>query len=243
MNNIRISTIIVIICIFIIGLYAMGEVNYFASKIVAEGNIDAPTVLIPSVGIQEKINEESLSQGVLHDPDSYNPTEGDVILFGHRTLQGSPFLRLNDVKVGDSIVLEWPGIGEETYTVKDSVVVPASSNLDASEGGNTLYLVTCDPIGSSANRLIIQAELSNTGPLNNQIVSENPQASYAFYIATAFLVLGLVFSLIYPKDNRIYIFIAVLVMSAILFYFCINPIPSDVIYSKISFLNGEGIWM
>jgi sortase (surface protein transpeptidase) len=68
----------------------MGEVNYFASKVAVERNVDSPAIIISSIGVNEKINEETLDLGVLHQ-DSYKPTEGDVILFGHRTLQGSPF--------------------------------------------------------------------------------------------------------------------------------------------------------
>lgn len=51
MNRQTISTIIVIICILIIGLYAMGEVNYFSSKIAVERNVEAPTIVIPSIGV------------------------------------------------------------------------------------------------------------------------------------------------------------------------------------------------
>lgn len=36
MNKEIITTLIVIICLLIIGLYAMGEVNYFSSKIAVE---------------------------------------------------------------------------------------------------------------------------------------------------------------------------------------------------------------
>ena len=116
MNKPSITTIVIIICILIIGLYAMGEVNYFSSKIMVEKNVDYPVIDIPSIGVHETINNESLSQGVLHDPESYIPTQGDILLFGHRTLQGSPFLRLNDLQVGDQLILEWPGIGEAIYT-------------------------------------------------------------------------------------------------------------------------------
>ena len=56
MKRPSIMTIVVIICIIIIGMYAMGEVNYFASKIVVERNVESPTVVIPSIGVQEKIN-------------------------------------------------------------------------------------------------------------------------------------------------------------------------------------------
>lgn len=238
MKKPTISTIIVIICILIIGLYAMGEVNYYSSKIIVERNIESPTVLIPSIGVEEKINNESLNQGVLHEISSYKPTQGDVLLFGHRTLQGSPFLRLNDVHVGDEIILEWPGIGEITYTAVNSTVVPATYQLDAEESGDSLYLITCDPIGSTANRLIVEGKLTGQNPINNEIIQDNPQESNALIISAIFLVVGIIFSFLYPRENRIYILATVLIISAILFYFCINPIPSEIIYDKINFLNG-----
>ena len=238
MNKPTITTIIVIICLLILGLYAMGEVNYFSSKVAVERNVEAPTILIPSIGVNEKINEESLSQGVMHEPSSYSPTYGDVLIFGHRTLQGSPFLRLNELSNGDTFVLEWPGIGEVKYTVVDTKVVPAEYNLNAIEGGNSAYLITCDPIGSAENRLIIQGELTEVNPINTQILQDNPQESNAWIISAIFLVGGLIFSFIYPKEQRAYILATFLIISAILVFCCISPIPSELIYDKIIFLNG-----
>lgn len=238
MNRPTITTIIVIICLIIIGLYAMGEVNYFSSKIIVERNIEAPTIVIDSIGVNEKINNESLSQGVFHEPTSYTPTNGDTLLFGHRTLQGSPFLRLDELSQGDTLLLEWPGIGEIKYTVVNKTIVPATNDLRAQEGGDYLYLITCDPIGSTENRLIIQGELDSVNPLNTQIIKDNPQESNALIISGIFLIIGLIFSYFYPKDQRIYILGTILIISAVLFYCCINPIPSELIYEKIIFLNG-----
>ena len=237
MNKPTISTIIVIICLLIIGLYAMGEVNYFSSKIVVERNLDAPKILIPSIGVEERINNATLDLGVLSEPSENIPLENPVILYGHRTLQGSPFLRLNELNLGDTFLLEWPGIGELNYSVINKTVVPATYQLNA-VGENHTYLITCDPIGSTENRLIVQGELIDKNPINTTIIKNNPQESNAIIISALFLVIGLIFSFIYPKDNRIYILAAVLIISAILFYCCINPIPSGIIYDKIIFLNG-----
>ena len=180
----------------------------------------------------------SLDQGVLHELESYTPDKGDVLLFGHRTLQGSPFLRLNELEKGDTLILEWPGIGELNYTVTNSTIVPATYQLDAKESGNKLYLITCDPIGSTENRLIIQGELTDKNPINEKIIKDNPQESNALIISAIFLVIGLIFAYFYPKDNRVYILAIVLIISAILFYCCVNPIPSGLIYDKIIWLNG-----
>ena len=237
MKKPSISTIIVIICLLIIGLYAMGEVNYFSSKIVMEKNIDSPKIIIPSIGVNEKINNETLNQGVLSDPGENTPTNEPVILYGHRTLQGSPFLRLNELSIGDTILLEWPGIGELNYTVVNTTIVPAEYELNAN-GENNTYLITCDPIGSTENRLIVQGELTAKNAINNEILKDNPQESIAIIISALFLIIGLIFSFFYPKDNRIYILATILIISAILFYCCINPIPSEIIYDKIIFLNG-----
>ena len=237
MDKPSIATIVVIICLLIIGLYAMGEVNYFSSKMIVEKNIDSPTIMIPSIGVQEKINNKSLSQGVLSDPGENIPTESPVILYGHRTLQGSPFLRLNELKIGDTFLIEWPNIGELNYSVTNTTIVPAEHELEADEK-NSVYLITCDPIGSTENRIIVQGDLIDTNPIDTEIIKNNPQEHNALIISAIFLIIGGIFSFVYPKENRIYILATVLIISAVLFYCCINPIPSELIYDKIIFLNG-----
>ena len=237
MDKPSIATIVVIICLLIIGLYAMGEVNYFSSKMIVEKNIDSPTIMIPSIGVQEKINNKSLNQGVLSDPGENIPTESPVILYGHRTLQGSPFLRLNELKMGDTFLIEWPNIGELNYSVTNTTIVPAEYELEA-DGKNSVYLITCDPIGSTENRIIVQGDLIDTNPIDTEIIKNNPQEHNALIISAIFLIIGGIFSFVYPKENRIYILATVLIISAVLFYCCINPIPSELIYDKIIFLNG-----
>ena len=237
MDKPSIATIVVIICLLIIGLYAMGEVNYFSSKMIVEKNIDSPTIMIPSIGVQEKINNKYLNQGVLSDPGENIPTESPLILYGHRTLQGSPFLRLNELKMGDTFLIEWPNIGELNYSVTNTTIVPAEYELEA-DGKNSVYLITCDPIGSTENRIIVQGDLIDTNPIDTEIIKNNPQEHNALIISAIFLIIGGIFSFVYPKENRIYILATVLIISAVLFYCCINPIPSELIYDKIIFLNG-----
>ena len=167
------TTIIVIIAFLIIGLYALTEVNYFSYKQVAESkDVNASVVVIPAIGVFEKINNVSISQGVYIDETSNIPTKGDTVLYGHRTLQGSPFLRLDSLKKGDVVTVEWPGIGEVNYTVKKSEIIAPTNFIDLNEShvndvnNQDLYLVTCHPIGSSAQRLVVTAELDSISPLN-----------------------------------------------------------------------------
>lgn len=239
MKKPTISTIILIIVIAIIGLYALGEVDYYSMKLVHENNVESPVLTIPEIGLSEKINNVSLSQGVYTPLDSFKPNTGDVIVYGHRTLQGSPFLRLDQVNVGNTLELQWPGIGEVNYTVTNKTVVPATYQLETHENGNKIYLITCDPIGSTANRLIIEGEQVSTGPIQEQVLLDNPQQSYGLIIALAFLIIGLIVSWFYNKENRIYLIATVLIVSAIIFYFYFFPIEPDIIFSKIGFLNGD----
>lgn len=239
LNNILWITIIVIIALVIIGLYALTEVSYFSAKYQTENNVESPIISIPSIGVFEKINNVSISQGVYHDSGSKDPTHGDVVLFGHRTLQGSVFLRLNELNSGDLVTLEWPGIGEVNYTINSSKVVPATYklNLNDSYDSQHLYLITCTPLGSASERLIYTADLDSTGSLNGTAINENPHEGYAWFITLGFLALGLFVSYLSPKDNRKIILIAVSIITLVLIYFCLFPVSSEVWASQLGGLN------
>ena len=244
-DYIRPTTIIVIIAFLIIGLYALTEVNYFSYKNVAESNdVNASVIIIPSIGVFEKINNVSISQGVMYDTTSNIPTEGDTIIFGHRTLQGSPFLRLDALKKGDIVIIEWPGIGEINYTVKDSKIISTTNYLDLNESHETgdihnqeLLLVTCHPIGSTAERLIVTAQLNSTSYINETALEQNPQANWAWLITAGFLIFGLVISYFTPSNERKIILGVVIAITIVLIYFCIFPISSQIWADQLGWLN------
>ena len=238
------TTIIVIIAFLIIGLYALTEVNYFSYKQVAESkDVNASVVVIPAIGVFEKINNVSISQGVYIDETSYIPTKGDTVLYGHRTLQGSPFLRLDALKKGDVVSVEWPGIGEVNYTVKESEIIAPTNFLDLNEShvndvnNQDLYLVTCHPIGSSAQRLVVTAELDSISPINETVLEQNPQAHWAWLITAGFLILGLIVAYFTPAEERKIILAVVIIITIILAYFCIFPISSQVWADQLGWLN------
>lgn len=246
LKDIRLTTIIVIIALLIIGLYALTEVNYFSYKnIVEPPEINSSVVIIPSIGVHERINNVSISQGVYIDDMSCLPTKGDVVLFGHRTLQGSPFLRLDALKKGDVVSLEWPGIGEVNYTVNGSQIVPGTYEglalNESHESGDIhnqeLYLITCHPIGSAAERLIVTAELNSTAFLNETIIQENPHADWAWYITFGFLAFGLIIAYFTPAKERKIILAVVIAITIVLAYFCIFPVSSQIWADQLGWLN------
>ncbi|MBX7076644.1 MAG: class E sortase [Methanobacteriaceae archaeon] len=236
-NKISIKTIIVIIALTILAMYAFTEVTYFSSKIVIERNLESPVLTIPSIGVHEKINNVSISQGVYKEVKSNDPTHGEVILFGHRTLQGSAFLRLNELKPGDMITLDWPGIGEINYTVNSTKIVPASYKMNVNDTAQKIDLITCNPIGSTSERLIVTGDLTSVGEINHTILKENPQKDYGLIICIIFLALGLLFAYFYPKEEKMIILIVILILAAILFYYNFFPISSQVMADKLGWLN------
>lgn len=215
------KTILVIIGMVIIAAYAMVEVSYYSYKNTEIVNVNTSSVQIPAIDLDENINNESVNLGVYHEPLSQDPLKGQVVLFGHRTSYGSPFLKLNKLKKGDNVTIKWPGIGEIHYTVTKSYVVDASHRLDASKDKQMVYLITCHPIGSNDQRLIIEADYvsSNNITVTKDTGTFNPiPIVYILIFAIACVLL----SYFYPvKEDRIYLAIAsaILIIILILSYF------------------------
>ena len=234
----KISTIFVVLGLFIISLYCIVEVNYYASAQEVTRNIsDTPYLKISEIGVDQPINNKSINYGVYHEPASSKPGQGTVVLFGHRTLHGSPFLRLNELKAGDNITLEWPGIGNVDYTVINSTIVPASYRLSV-EQGNVLFLITCYPLGSSAQRMIIEAKQGKIYPIQKTETKPPDNPGYAFLIMAGFFAVGTILSYLYPvKEDKILIFAATVIFTLLLVvgYFY-QPLP-DAVASGLSWMN------
>jgi sortase A len=119
--------------------------------------IDLEKVIVAGVSVPD------LKKGPGHFPQTPMPGElGNAAIAGHRTTYGGPFLQLDEVEVGDEIV--WVNLfGQEfVYQVTGSEIVKPSqgeviNTLDPAKA--TLTLVTCDPVRTSKNRLIVYAEL------------------------------------------------------------------------------------
>lgn len=85
---------------------------------------------------------------------------GNATIAGHRTTYGGPFRRLNDLRPGDRITVEVPGRPAAVFEVRGSgQVAPKDVYVTTQVPGVRLTLLTCDPPGSTARRLVVQAEL------------------------------------------------------------------------------------
>jgi len=90
---------------------------------------------------------------------------GNVAIAGHRTSYGAPFSRLNELTLGDEIVLTRAGstftyiVSEKPFIVKPSQTEVVKT-VDATTG--QLTLVTCHPKWTSENRMIVKAKLESS---------------------------------------------------------------------------------
>lgn len=159
---------------YLSGLYARHEQQVLA------GQLDDPAVggtpgsgagigriVIPAIGLDMVVvqgtNAGALAKGPGHYPATPLPcSEGDVAIAGHRTTFLHPFYDLNLLVPGDVVELRTRTLSC-TYTVSRPpfAVLPTDTGVVAGTPGNfTLTLTTCNPRGSSAQRLIVKATMA-----------------------------------------------------------------------------------
>ena len=137
------------------------------------------SLVVPKVGINASIipavnpadpgkYTEALKRGVAHASTSYFPDEdGTVYLFSHSTNYdwfvkdlNAVFYLLKNLSEGDLMVVFYKG-KQYTYRLREKRVVKptAISYLIPQKGTKTLILQTCWPPGSTAERLLLFADL------------------------------------------------------------------------------------
>ena len=123
-------------------------------------------IKIPRLGVDVVVVEgttpSALRAGAGHYQDTALPCDiGNAAIAGHRTTFGKPFANLDQLRTGDTILMETPIGGCEYRITKDPYIVPPTemSVLDPTTD-KALTLTTCHPKGSAAQRLIIRASWS-----------------------------------------------------------------------------------
>jgi LPXTG-site transpeptidase (sortase) family protein len=122
-----------------------------------------------NVGVGEGVTAEDLERGPGHYPETPLPGHvGNCAIAGHRTTHGAPFLRLDELKPGDEIVVTTDE-GVFTYKVRETLIEQRTavevlgptfwSDRWAQGSMNTLTLTTPHPKYSSAERMVVGAEM------------------------------------------------------------------------------------
>lgn len=143
-----------------------GPVGPEAKIIIPKINVEVPVVYdVPT--IEEKAIQKGLENGVVHYVTTPNPGEkGNSVIFGHSSSnilnKGKykfAFILLKSLDNEDTFIVQKDG-KRYVYKVYKKFVTPPSdfSVLGATDKTATMTLITCDPPGTSTNRLIVQAE-------------------------------------------------------------------------------------
>src|SRR3954447_15871360 len=122
------------------------------------------TIRIPKLGVdsavREGIEQMVIDAGPAHWPGTAEfGSWGNVVLAGHRSTHTSPFLRAAELAPGDEIILA-DASGTYTYHVTGTEVVANTALwIKDQHPGRELTIFTCHPIGSSAQRFVVHAQL------------------------------------------------------------------------------------
>lgn len=123
-------------------------------------------IRIPKIGIEKAVVQgvglAELKKAPGHYPTTPMPGEpGNAAIAGHRTTYGAPFFNLDELEVGDPLLVT-TRVGEFRYEVTESKVVsPKETSVLGPTDDNRLTLTTCHPRFSAAQRLIVVATLKS----------------------------------------------------------------------------------
>jgi LPXTG-site transpeptidase (sortase) family protein len=140
-----------------------------------EGPFDLSTQVIPGATFKitipkinsswvgyEGTNIPSLKRGPGHYIGTAKPGQlGTCVIAGHRTTYGAPFNRINELAVGDQIILETLDNKQFTYLVTGQTeVLPNDLSLIYPTSYPSLILTSCTPKYHATRRLLVFAKLA-----------------------------------------------------------------------------------
>ena len=122
---------------------------------------------IPSIDLDkiviEGVRASDLEDGPGHFPETPLPGQlGNAAIAGHRTTHGQPFFRIDEVAVGDDVIVETV-VGTYTYVVTGQQIVSPDDyqavipTVDPTVA--TLTLTSCHPKYSAKQRIVVTAVL------------------------------------------------------------------------------------
>jgi len=136
-------------------------------------NKNVPLITVPqhqNWNQLEKNIQSGLQEGVVVHPVSHSPGNyGNFFLTGHSSYytwdEGrfkDVFALLHEVKVGDLVEVYWEG-KKYVYKIRAEEVVPptAVEVLNQPKDKFLITLMTCTPVGTNKNRLILTGELKS----------------------------------------------------------------------------------
>ncbi len=152
-----------------------------------------PEIIIPKINVEipviyfvkttdEQAVENGLDNGVVHYADTAQPgQDGNLVIVGHSSSNifntgryKFAFSLLRRLGNGDIFYLQKDGVRYTYQVYKKEVVRPTDVNvLGPQEKTATATLITCDPPGTSSNRLVVVGQQISPSVNSNQRKSAN----------------------------------------------------------------------
>ncbi len=153
-----------------------GPVDPESKIIIPKINLEVPVVFGLNTVAEEEI-QKGLESGVVHYSSTPDPGQnGNSVIVGHSSnniLNSGKykfaFVLLRRLEIGDVFYINKDSV-RYSYKIYDKKVVTPDdvSVLGPAERDNSTTLITCDPPGTSRNRLIIIAEQISPDPTTNK---------------------------------------------------------------------------
>lgn len=148
-----------------------------AKVIIPKINVEIP-VVYDEASIEEKPIQKALERGVIHYATTPSPGEkGNVVVFGHSSNnifnKGQykfAFVLLSRLDSGDTFYLTKDGKKYAYKIYEKKIVSPSAVEvLGPTEKTASATLITCDPPGTSLNRLVVIGEQISPDPSVNTL--------------------------------------------------------------------------
>jgi LPXTG-site transpeptidase (sortase) family protein len=146
-----------------------------AEVVIPKINVEIPVIYDVNT-INEQAIEKGLERGVVHYADTAVPGQnGNAVIVGHSSNNilnhgkyKFAFVLLHKLNVGDTFYLQKDGKRYTYQVYKRDIVKPSDvSVLGLAEKTASATLITCDPPGTSNNRLVIVGEQISPDPIAN----------------------------------------------------------------------------
>ena len=132
----------------------------------AENNPPLGSIAIPKIGLDtgllQGIRLTTLDRGPGHWPGTAMPGQiGNVVVAAHRTSHGAEFRHLDALAPGDEVTFSTAD-GTFTYNVTGTqIVTPDALWITNPTDTPTATLFACHPLGSTAQRIVVNLALAN----------------------------------------------------------------------------------
>lgn len=122
------------------------------------------TMEIPAIGLKHRIYDgvtlHNIDKGPSHWTGSALPGQmGNTVFAGHRNTNTEPFRRIDALVPGDQVIFTVDGVRSVYRVTAHLVVRPADSWIADQTHAYTGTLYACHPVGSAAERYVVQMEL------------------------------------------------------------------------------------